>query len=443
VAFEFKLPDIGEGIHEGEIVKWHIKEGDQVEEDQIILEVQNDKAVVEIPSPVQGKVLSIKVAEGTVAIVGDVLVTFEAEGAESEPATEEAPKAEEAKPAQTAAAQPAQAEAEPAAPAAAEAADAGPRKRVLAMPSVRKYARELGVDIAKVPGSGAHGRVSREDVKRFADGGAPAAAEAPAAAQTQPGEAAAPAAKAAPAASTTAAAVAGETPEERIPLRGLRKVIAGAMVKSKYTAPHVTVMDEVDVTKLVELRTRAKKVAEQQGVKLTYLPFIVKALIAALRQFPTLNASFDEEKQELVVKKYYNVGIATATDDGLIVPVIKHADRKNMFQIANEIKELATKARERKAAADELRGSTISITNIGSAGGLFFTPVINFPEVAILGTGRIADKPVVRDGQIVIAPVMALSLSFDHRFIDGETAQLFINHIKRLLEDPELLVMEV
>jgi pyruvate dehydrogenase E2 component (dihydrolipoamide acetyltransferase) len=445
VAYEFKLPDIGEGIHEGEIVKWHVKEGDMVEEDQIILEVQNDKAVVEIPSPVKGKVLSIQVSEGTVAIVGDTLVTFDAEGtpppsahghhapeAKAEPAKEEAPKAPI-----DAAKTPAAANVAPT-PATAPARAEGDNKRVLAMPSVRKYARELGVDIAQVQGTGNHGRVTKEDVQRFAEGGAPAAVTA-----TETEAIAAATGTNAQAPSTTKQVVAGDLVEERVPLRGLRKVIAGAMVKSKFTAPHVTVMDEVNVGALVELRNRAKKIAEQQGVKLTYLPFIVKALIAALRKFPDLNATFDEEAQEIVLKKYYHIGIATATPDGLIVPVVKHADRKNMFEIAGEISELAAKARERKASSDELRGSTITITNIGSAGGMFFTPVINFPEVAIVGTGRITEKPVVKNGEIVVAPVMTLSISFDHRFIDGETAQLCMNHIKRLLEDPELLVMEV
>jgi pyruvate dehydrogenase E2 component (dihydrolipoamide acetyltransferase) len=443
VAYEFKLPDIGEGIHEGEIVKWHVKEGDIVEEDQIILEVQNDKAVVEIPSPVQGKVLKIAVSEGTVAIVGDTLVTFDAEGGVETPAQEETKKPET--PAKAVTANQAEVKAESVQAnkpdtklESVKPEKTGVNKRVLAMPSVRKYARELGVDITQVQGSGNHGRITKDDVKQFADGGAPAASEAIDQAQVS---AASTGQNVAPA--SVSKVVAGDLEEERVPLRGLRKIIAGAMAKSKYTAPHVTIMDEVNVGALVELRSRAKKIAEEQGVKLTYLPFIVKALIAALRKFPELNAMFDEEKQELVLKKYYNIGIATATPDGLIVPVVKQADRKNMFEIASEISELAAKARDRKAAPDELKGSTITITNIGSAGGMFFTPIINFPEVAILGTGRITEKPVVKNGEVVAAPVMSLSLSFDHRFIDGETAQLFVNHIKRLLEDPELLVMEV
>ncbi|BAU27137.1 pyruvate dehydrogenase E2 component (dihydrolipoamide acetyltransferase) [Aneurinibacillus soli] len=442
MAFQFKMPDIGEGIHEGEIVKWHIKEGDQVEEDQIIMEVQNDKAVVEIPSPVNGKVLAIKVEEGTVAVVGDVLVEFDAEGA---PAEEEQPQTE------TAAAEKAEqktVESAPSTPAPApvqqNAAPVDESKRVFATPAVRKLARERGINIRQVAGTGKNGRITRQDVEAFASGGAPAAQTAPVTAPqaAQQAENVAPAeAKAAPAAAPI------QTPaglEERKPLKGIRKAIANAMVKSMYTAPHVTIMDEVDVTKLVDMRTRFKPLAAQKEVKLTYLPFVVKAVIAGLRQFPELNASIDEETNEVVLKKYYNIGIAAATDEGLLVPVIKDADRKPLWKIAGEISELATKARERKASADELKGSTFSITNIGSAGGMFFTPVINYPEVAILGVGRIAKKPIVNENdEIVAAPVLALSLSFDHRLIDGELAQLYMNYIKNLLQNPEMLVMEV
>ncbi|QYY41953.1 dihydrolipoamide acetyltransferase family protein [Aneurinibacillus thermoaerophilus] len=445
MAFQFKMPDIGEGIHEGEIVKWHIKEGDHVEEDQIIMEVQNDKAVVEIPSPVTGKVLSIKVDEGTVAVVGDVLVEFEAEGAA--PAQEAAPEpknetvgaaghnaGEELK------AQTEQAKVETV-PAQNQTGLVDENKRVYATPAVRKLARELGVNIRQVQGTGKNGRVTREDVERFAKGGGQATAAG--VAQT---EQATPVAqqkfeeKQAPAA--VVAAPGGL--EERRPLKGIRKAIATAMVKSVYTAPHVTVMDEVNVSKLVEMRERFKPIAAKKEVKLTYLPFIVKAAIAGLREFPELNASIDDETNEIVIKKYYNIGIATATDEGLLVPVIKDADRKPIWKIASEISELATKARERKASADELKGSTFSITNIGSAGGMFFTPVINYPEVAILGVGRITKKPVVNENdEIVVAPVMALSLSFDHRLIDGEMAQLYVNYVKELLQNPEMLVMEV
>ncbi|MFC4767422.1 dihydrolipoamide acetyltransferase family protein [Effusibacillus consociatus] len=457
-TFEFKLPDIGEGIHEGEIVKWHIKPGDTVEEDQAILEVQNDKAVVEIPSPVKGKVLEIKVPEGTVTTVGTTLVTFEVEGTVPPQAVHghaEAPAAEPA------AAAPAPAQPDPAAPAAAAAqqpaavaptaapgtALAPVNRDVLAMPSVRKFAREQGVDINTVQGTGPNGRITKDDVLRAKTGEAVQ--------QAAPVEAAEANAEAVQAAEAPAAQAAADQPagqpkgpvtgvvEERVPLRGIRKVIANAMAKSVYTAPHVTIMDEVNVAKLVELRSDLKPAAEKKGTKLTYLPFVVKAVVSGLRQFPSLNASIDDEKSEIVYKYSYHIGIATDTDNGLIVPVVFDADRKSMWTIANEIRDLAGRGREGKLAPNELKGSTFSITNIGSAGGMFFTPVINYPEVAILGTGRITEKPVVANGEIQVAPVMALSLSFDHRLIDGATAQNFMNHIKQLLEDPQMMLMEV
>ena len=279
--------------------------------------------------------------------------------------------------------------------------------------------------------------MTKDDVLAFAAGGA-----------TAPAVVAESAASEATTTTTTTAAVSSVVVEgtrvgERVPLKGIRKAIANAMVKSMYTAPHVTILDEVDVTQLVALRKKAKPLAEQKGVKLTYLPFIVKTLVAAARQFPVLNASIDDEKNEIVYKKYYNIGIATDTDNGLLVPVVADADRKSIWSIAAEIKDLAARGREGKLAVNEMKGSTITITNIGSAGGMFFTPVINYPEVAILGTGRISEKPVVKNGEVTVASVMALSLSFDHRIIDGATAQHFINYMKQLLEDPQLLVMEV
>jgi pyruvate dehydrogenase E2 component (dihydrolipoamide acetyltransferase) len=214
------------------------------------------------------------------------------------------------------------------------------------------------------------------------------------------------------------------------------------MVQSAYTAPHVTLLDEVEVSELIALRQQAKPLAEAKGIKLTYLPFIVKAVVAGLKQFPELNASLDEEKQEIIYKKYYHIGIATSTEEGLLVPVVKAADRKSIFEIAAEINQLAAKARERKASPEELKGSTFSITNIGSAGGMFFTPIINYPEAAILGVGRITEKPVVKNGEVAVGSVLALSLSFDHRLVDGEPAQRFLNYVKQLLENPTLLMME-
>ncbi|UUZ89370.1 2-oxo acid dehydrogenase subunit E2 [Paenibacillus sp. P25] len=443
--FEYKFPELGEGIHEGEIVKWHVKPGDKVNDETILMDVQNDKSTVEVPSPVEGTIVELKVEEGTVCTIGDLIAVIEVTGEVPQQAGGHGEAA--SAPAAPAATAPAEADVAKGgadvapAPALAPAASAAPAKaggQVLATPSVRKFAREKGVNIADVPATGKNGRVTREDVLGFAAGGGQAAPAAPAAAAG-----AAPAAAALPAASSAAKRVSGERVEERVPLKGIRKAIANAMVKSAYTAPHVTLMDEVDVTRLVALRAKAKPIAEKKGTKLTYLPFIVKALVAAARQFPALNAMIDEEKNEIVYKKYYNIGIATDTDNGLIVPVIQDADRKNIWTIAEAIKDLAARGREGKLGPAEMKGSTISITNIGSAGGMFFTPIINFPEVAILGTGRITEKPVVKNGEIVVAPVMALSLSFDHRIIDGATAQNFMNYIKQPLADPELLVMEV
>lgn len=433
--FEYKMPELGEGLHEGEIVKWHIKPGDTVNEDDILMEVQNDKAVVEVPSPVQGTIKEVKVSEGTVAVIGDVLILIEVEG--DVPAS--VSPAEEAKPEQTpAVAVAAPAAAVPAAASVAASAQADDNKLILATPSVRKLAREQGISLGRIVGTGKNGRITREDVLTYTQSvtneeAVEAAVSVPAAAESV--VSAPSAAPSAPAASDAA--------EERVPLKGIRKAIANAMVKSVYTAPHVTIMDEVDVTKLVALRQQLKPLAEQRGVKLTYLPFIVKALVAAVRKYPVLNASIDDERQEIVYKKNYHVGIATDTDNGLLVPVVANADRKSILTIADEIRDLAARGREGKLAPHEMRGSTISITNIGSAGGMFFTPVINWPEVAILGTGRISEKPVVRDGALAVGQVMALSLSFDHRIIDGATAQHAVNHIKQLLEDPQMFIMEV
>ncbi len=444
--FEYRFPELGEGLHEGEIVKMHIAPGQTVTDEDIIMEVQNDKAIVEVPCPVNGKVVEVRAKDGQVMHVGEVVAIIEAEGDVPDQTPSEDSHAAPASGGATGNSatggadtqgQPAQQPVVEVAPApAVQVPTAQPASGglVLATPSVRKLAREKGVTISEVSGSGKNGRITRDDVLGFTAGGAPKAVES------------APATEA-PAASANAAApkasVSGPGVEERVPFKGIRKAIANAMVKSVYTAPHVTLMDEVDVTGLVALRTKAKPVAEKKGVKLTYLPFIVKALVAACREFPPLNAMIDETANEIVYKKYYNVGIATDTDNGLVVPVVFDADRKNVWSIANEIRELATRARDGKLTSNEMKGGTISITNIGSAGGMFFTPVINFPEVAILGTGRITEKAVVKNGEIVIAPVMALSLSFDHRIIDGATAQNFLNYIKQLLSDPELLVMEV
>ncbi|WP_271003448.1 dihydrolipoyllysine-residue acetyltransferase [Listeria seeligeri] len=432
--FEFKLPDIGEGIHEGEIVKWFIQPGDKVEEDQSIFEVQNDKSVEEITSPVDGTVKDILVSEGTVATVGQVLVTFEGEfeGEASHESTPESP-AEDAALANNDATS---------APATGgngtPSSQKDPNGLVIAMPSVRKYAREKGVNIAEVAGSGKNNRVVKADIDAFLNGEQPVAATTTANAEDK-----ASAPKAEKAAAKPAVASSDAYPETREKLTPTRRAIAKAMVNSKHTAPHVTLMDEIEVTALMAHRKRFKEVAAEKGIKLTFLPYMVKALVATLRDFPVLNTTLDDATEELVYKHYFNVGIAADTDHGLYVPVIKNADKKSVFAISDEINELAGKARDGKLTADEMRHGSATISNIGSAGGQWFTPVINYPEVAILGVGRIAQKPIVKDGEIVAAPVLALSLSFDHRVIDGATAQKAMNNIKRLLNDPELLLMEV
>ncbi|HED9417779.1 dihydrolipoyllysine-residue acetyltransferase [Enterococcus faecalis] len=426
--FQFKLPDIGEGIAEGEIVKWFVKAGDTINEDDSLLEVQNDKSVEEIPSPVTGTVKNIVVPEGTVANVGDVLVEIDAPGHNSAapsvavPATD-APKAEASAPAAST----------------GVVAAADPNKRVLAMPSVRQYAREKDVDITQVTATGKGGRVIKADIDAFVSGGSQAAPATEAAATEAAPKAEAAAPKAAPKAFTSDL---GEM-ETREKMTPTRKAIAKAMVNSKHTAPHVTLHDEVEVSKLWDHRKKFKDVAAANGTKLTFLPYVVKALTSTVQKFPILNASIDDAAQEIVYKNYFNIGIATDTDHGLYVPNVKNANTKSMFAIADEINEKAALAIEGKLTAQDMRDGTITISNIGSVGGGWFTPVINYPEVAILGVGTIAQEPVVNaDGEIVVGRMMKLSLSFDHRIVDGATAQKAMNNIKRLLADPELLLME-
>jgi pyruvate dehydrogenase E2 component (dihydrolipoamide acetyltransferase) len=425
-AYQFKLPDVGEGIHEGEIVKLFVKAGDKVEEFEPFAEIQTDKAVVEIPSPVTGTVKEVKVTEGEIAIVDSVIAVIDAEGEGNEQeadqaASEEPAKVEEPVKEETTATKE---ESKPA---------PDKKQKVLAMPSTRKLARELGVDIYQVTATGENGRITAEDVRKFAEGGETKSTEADEVKllteKTSP-------------ASTAPAPVETGT-EERLPLRGIRRTIAKRMVESKHTAAHVTIMDEVDATELVAIRKWAKPVAAERNTKLTYLPFIMKAVIAVLRQFPTLNASIDDEKQEIVLKNYYHIGMATATDNGLLVPVLRDADRKSIFDLADEITDKATRGREMKLEASELKGSTFTVSNLGGYGTQYFTPVINQPEVAILGVGTIKEKPVVYEGEIVARPQLFLSLTVDHRLVDGDVAARFLSQVKRLIESPNLLMMEM
>ncbi|BFL68151.1 MULTISPECIES: dihydrolipoamide acetyltransferase family protein [Staphylococcus] len=441
MAFEFRLPDIGEGIHEGEIVKWFVKAGDTIEEDDVLAEVQNDKSVVEIPSPVSGTVEEVLVDEGTVAVVGDVIVKIDAPDAEEmqfkgshsdDSSSKQEEKQEEASAEEESTSS---SQTQQASTASNQEAEVDENKTVKAMPSVRKYARENGVNIKAVTGTGKNGRITKEDVDAYLNGGSTDSAsnESAAASSTGNEETSTSASQSVPE---------GDFPETTEKIPAMRKAIAKAMVNSKHTAPHVTLMDEIDVQELWDHRKKFKEIAAEQGTKLTFLPYVVKALVSALKKYPALNTSFNEEAGEVVHKHYWNIGIAADTDKGLLVPVVKHADRKSIFEISDEINELAVKARDGKLTSDEMKGATCTISNIGSAGGQWFTPVINHPEVAILGIGRIAQKPIVKDGEIIAAPVLALSLSFDHRQIDGATGQNAMNHIKRLLNNPELLLME-
>jgi pyruvate dehydrogenase E2 component (dihydrolipoamide acetyltransferase) len=429
MAFEFRLPDLGEGLTEGEIRKWLVKEGDRVKADQTIAEVETAKAVVELPTPKAGTVLKLHAQAGETVRVGQAIITIGEEGE---------------RPAAAAPAPPAPAPAKAAAPAAKgksvsvvgelpedielptgkAPAKAAAAAEVRAVPAARALARQLGVDLAKVAGTGPGGIITADDVKKAGEGKEAAAA-------TEP-------------------AVKGPrmTFDKygrvlRIPLRGMRKAIADHMVQARSLAVPVTHMDDADVTRLWEVREKEKALAEEHGYPLTFLPFVMKAAIIALKEHPFLNAAFDDAVQEIVTKQYYNVGFAVDTSEGLIVPVIRNADRLSIMEIAKELKSLSEKARERSLALDDLQGSTFTITNIGSLGGVYATPILNYPDVAILALGRIRDVPRAVDGKVEVRKVLPLSLTFDHRVLDGARAARFMNDLIRHLEDPSLLLVEI
>ena len=430
MAYEVKLHDIGEGIHEGEIAKWFVSEGDKIEEDDSLVEIANDKAVVEMPSPVSGTVEKIHVAEGEVTTVGTTIVTID-DGSEStsgddvEEETEEKEEVKEESKDEHKDSKETESKEEVKSEDDSKETD---KRFVKAMPSVRKFARDNDVDITEVDGTGKHGRITKSDVEAFMSGDSKPATEAEegSSEETQ----------------STPSAERPEGRETREKMSSIRRTIAKAMVESKKTSPHVTNIDEVIVDNLYDHRKRFKAYAEEQGTKLTYLPYVVKALVSALKKYPELNTSVDSETDEIIQKHYYDIGIAADTDRGLVVPVVRDANTKSIFEIADDIIELATKARDGKLKMEEMQGGSMSISNLGSEGGKWFTPVINQPEVAILGIGRIEEQAIVRDGEVVPARVLALSLSYDHRQIDGATAQSALNHIKRLLNNPDLLLME-
>jgi len=406
MAFVFNFPDVGEGIHEGRVVEWLVAEGDTVAEDQALVKVETDKAVVELPSPHAGTVLRLHAAADADIIVGDPLVTI---GEAGEELSEDFAPAAEAAPAM--------------APATVEApAPVAGGRRPLATPRTRALARKLGVDLQTIRGSGSGGRITDEDVERAAEGGAPAA----------------PAAQAAPVGTVTAT-VDGEV--ERVPITHLRKTIARAMRTAVQTAAHVTHVDEADVTDLLAHYRRAKPVIEERtGVRFTLLPLFIKALVATLQKHPIFNASVDEERGEILYKKYFNIGVAVDTPEGLIVPVIRDADRKDLVELAAEVADKAERARSRQLGLDELKGGSCTITNLGPLGGIFATPIINVPELAIVGLHAIKERPEVVDGEIAIRKMMYLSVSFDHRYIDGAEGARFMSDMVRLVSEPMMLI---
>ncbi|XHF34484.1 dihydrolipoamide acetyltransferase family protein [Pseudomonas chlororaphis] len=420
-----KMPDIGEGIAEVELSQWHVKVGDLVVEDQVLADVMTDKAMVDIPSPVHGKVIALGGQPGEVMAVGSILISIEVEGAgnlkeSDKPApvaakeTPVAPKVEavvESKPA-VAAVRPAAAVCQ--GPLVAREAD----ERPLASPAVRKHALDLGIQLRLVRGSGPAGRVLHEDLDAYlAQGQSNASAP-------------------------VAAAYAQRNDEEQIQVIGMRRKIAQRMQDATQRAAHFSYVEEIDVTAIEELRAHLNEKHGASRGKLTLLPFLVRALVVALRDFPQMNARYDDEAQVITRLGAVHIGVATQSDVGLMVPVVRHAEARSLWDSAAEISRLANAARNGKASRDELSGSTITLTSLGALGGIVSTPVLNLPEVAIVGVNKIVERPMVVKGQVVIRKMMNLSSSFDHRVVDGMDAALFIQAIRGLLEQPATLFVE-
>jgi pyruvate dehydrogenase E2 component (dihydrolipoamide acetyltransferase) len=420
---EFRLPELGEGVTEGELVKWLVKPGDAVKDDQPLCEIMTDKATIEIPSPFSGSIKELHAKEGEVVKVHQLMFSGEATGGKG--AAAPAPTAAHgAAPAKAAAPAPAAKGPAPSAPQTVNAPASN--ADVLASPSTRRFARESGVDLGGVQASGPHGRVLRDDVeKSMSGGGAKAQASGT---------------------KFVAKTYAPMTADEHVPIRGMRKKIAEKMRLAKDKAAHFTYVEECDATELVKLRTAAKEIAAKRGIKLTYLPFILKAMVAALKQHPNLNSTVDEEKNELVIHHQYNISLSVQTEDGLTVPVVKNVEQKTVFELAAEIADIVDRARKKKLTMDDFKGSTITLTNAGSIGGLFATPIINYPEVAILGFNKIARKPVVKviggRERIVVRDWTYFSISLDHRMVDGADAAEFMKTFISYIENPAMLVLE-
>lgn len=425
MSFEVVVPQMGESVLEGTIVEWKVREGDKVKVNQPLVEIMTDKINIEIPSEVDGVVEKILAKSGDVIPVGKLICTIAADGAVP------AAKASAPEKATAVAAKAPQAAAEPV------PAPAG--RNTMMAPAVRKLIREYGLDPSSITGTGPQGRITEDDVRKavLARSAVSSAAVAPAARTETP----IPSGPALPQYVPTAAG-ADNRIEERVPLAGPRKLIAEHMVKSKQTATHVTTFEDCDFTTLVEYRRKVKDQFQQSyGVSLTYMPFIAKAAVEALKEFPALNASLTDT--EIIYKKYYNIGMAVARDTGLIVPVVRNADRKSIIDLAVEMNDLGTRARTDKLRLDEVQGGTFTLTNAGMYGATASTPIINQPQVAILGIHKIAEKPVVRGGQIVIRQMSTFGLSFDHRLIDGHTAVQFLHRLIEYLEDPHLLLLRL
>lgn len=430
---ELKLPELGEGVHEGELVKWKVKPGDLVKEDQVLCEIMTDKATIELPSSFAGKVSELTAKEGQTVHVGQVMLKFEgaAGKATTTASAPEAPakdssqgnaKPSGTKPAPQAGPKSHAPVSRPAAMAASTGTQITVGGPITAAPAARKFARESGIDLGQVSGSGPSGRVMKEDIEKFIGGAGAARAGMPTFAKAN--------------------RPAGANTEEREVFKGLRKKISEKMRLSKDKVAHFTYAEEADATALVDLRTAAKEMGAAQGIKVTYLPFIMKAMVSALRKYPILNSTLDEEAGEIVFKHYYNIGLSVQTEDGLMAPVIKNVESKSIMELAAEIQDVVDRARKKKLTAEDFSGGTITLTNAGSIGGLFATPIVNFPEVAIMGFNKIAKRPVYKDGQIVVRDWTIFSMSLDHRIVDGAIAAEFMKEFIKYVENPALLVME-
>jgi pyruvate dehydrogenase E2 component (dihydrolipoamide acetyltransferase) len=393
MSYEFILPDLGEGIAEVELRRWLVKVGERIAEHQPVAEVETDKAVVEVPAPRAGIVAAIHHREGAMVRVGDSLLTVADDT--DEPGNVKVPGSGGIV---------------GVLPEAEDVATPGSVNQVMATPQVRKLAREMGIDLRAVKGSGPHGSVTRADLER---------------------------------ATPSDPVSTGEFgPVEMIPMRGLRRTIARNLLLAQRATAFVTGMEEADITDLVNLRSREQREVEAHGTHMTFLPFFIKAVQHALRDYPFLNASIDDAAETIVIKRHYHFGIAVDSPEGLLVPVIRNVDKKSIVELAAEIQGLGTRAQERSISREEMRGSSFTITNFGHFGASFATPVINWPDVAILGFGRIAERPWVFREEIAIRKILPLSLTFDHRVADGAYAARFLDKVVRYLEDPALLLID-